>query len=288
MNDEELLQRSAEEREKIFKRYEKGREDGAEIDPWEDPSFEVYHATDRYGFIHDKRLPSKVDPNEARKQQIELERVKKWLKMLKSWDSALTREKLHRRIYKGIPNSLRSQVWCRLLNLDDIKKQNKGKYTQMCRQARKWSTDARQIDSDVNRQFREHIHYRERYCIKQQSLFNVLTAYAMYNTEVGYCQGMSGLAGVLLMYMDEEDAFWALSELLSNKKYAMHGLYIEGFPKLTRFLAHHDKILNKFMPKLKKHFDRHGLDAILYSLKWFFVCFVERVSSFMPRALQGG
>lgn len=277
MNDEELLQRSAEEREKIFKRYEKGREEGAEIDPWEDPSFEVYHATDRYGFIHDKRLPPKVDPNEARKQQIEMERVKKWLKMLKSWDSPSTREKLHKRIYKGLPNSLRSQVWCKLLNLDEVKRQNKGKYVEMCRLARKWSTDARQIDSDVNRQFREHIHYRERYSIKQQSLFSVLTAYAMYNTEVGYCQGMSGLAGVLLMYMDEEDAFWALSELLCNKKYAMHGLYIEGFPKLTRFLAHHDKILNKFAPKLKKHFDKHGLDAILYSLKWFFVCFVERV-----------
>lgn len=97
--------------------------------------------------------------------------------------------------------------------------------------------------------------------------------------QVGYCQGMSGVAGMLLMYMDEEDAFWALSVLLTEKKYAMHGLYIEGFPKLSRFLEHHDKILNKFMPKLKKHFDMYGLDAILYSLKWFFVCFVERVSA---------
>ena len=28
-----------------------GREEGAQIDPWEDPAFEVYHVTDRYGFI---------------------------------------------------------------------------------------------------------------------------------------------------------------------------------------------------------------------------------------------
>ncbi|KAF2879909.1 hypothetical protein ILUMI_26238 [Ignelater luminosus] len=277
MNEEDLLKRSAEEREKIFKRYERGREEGAEIDPWEDPSFEVYHATDRYGFIHDKRLPSKVDPQEAKKQQIELERVKKWLKMLKSWNISATKEKLHKRIYKGIPNSLRPQVWCKLLNLEKIKNDNKGTYVEMMKLARQYSTDARQIDSDVNRQFREHIIYRERYGIKQQSLYNVLTAYAMYNSEVGYCQGMSGLAGVLLMYMDEEDAFWATHVLLTDPKYMMHGLYKEGFPKLTRFLAHHDRILNKFMPKLKKHFDKHGLDAILYSLKWFFVCFVERV-----------
>ncbi|KAK4877243.1 hypothetical protein RN001_009749 [Aquatica leii] len=277
MNEEDLIKRSAEERDKIFRRYERGREEGAEIDPWEDPSFEVYHATDRYGFIHDKRLSSKMDPQEAKRNQIELERVKKWLKMLKSWSSSVTKEKLHKRIYKGIPNSLRPQVWCKLLNLEKVKNENRGVYAEMNKLARLYSTDARQIDSDVNRQFREHIIYRERYGIKQQSLYNVLTAYAMYNSEVGYCQGMSGLAGVLLMYMDEEDAFWATHALLTDPKYMMHGLYKEGFPKLTRFLAHHDRILQKIMPKLKKHFDKHGLDSILYSLKWFFVCFVERV-----------
>lgn len=197
--------------------------------------------------------------------------------MLKTWNAPSTMDKLERRIFKGIPNRLRSQTWCKLLNLNQVKSDNVGKYAEMLKLARQWSTDARQIDSDVNRQFREHINYQERYSIKQQSLFNVLCAYAMYNVEVGYCQGMSGLAGVLLMYMDEEEAFWALSVLLSDKKYAMHGLYIEGFPKLTRFLEHHDQILLKFLPKLKRHFDQYGLDAILYSLKWFFVCFVERV-----------
>ena len=45
----------------------------------------------------------------------------------------------------------------------------------------------------------------------------------MYNTEVGYCQGMSQIAALLLMYMDEEEAFWGLSQLLTDKKHAMHG-----------------------------------------------------------------
>lgn len=39
---------------------------------------------------------------------------------------------------------------------------------------------------------------------RQQALFNVLSAYSMYNTEVGYCQGMSQIAALLLMYMNEE------------------------------------------------------------------------------------
>jgi hypothetical protein len=40
----------------------------------------------------------------------------------------------------------------------------------------------------------------------------------MYNSEVGYCQGMSTLAGMLLMYLGEEETFWALNILLADKK----------------------------------------------------------------------
>lgn len=36
--------------------------------------------------------------------------------------------------------------------------------------------------------------------------------------------------------------------------------------------------MKKFLPKLKKHFDKHNMDSVLYALKWFFVIFVERVS----------
>ncbi|XP_038115917.1 uncharacterized protein LOC6039691 isoform X2 [Culex quinquefasciatus] len=279
MDEDALIARAKEERAKIFQRYDLGRNAGAVIDPWEDPMYEVYHQTDRYGFIHDKRLPQKHDPHENKAREIEMERVKKWLKMLGKWDDKSSQAKLHKRVYKGIPDKLRARVWAKLLGLEEVMadRKNRDKYQEMLELARKWGTEARQIDSDVNRQFREHMMYRERYSIRQKSLFNVLVAYSMYNTEVGYCQGMSGLAGVLLMYMNEEEAFWALSILLSDKKYAMHGLFIEGFPKLTRFLAHHDKIIAKFIPKLKKHFDQYNLDSILYSLKWFFVVFIERI-----------
>lgn len=39
---------------------------------------------------------------------------------------------------------------------------------------------------------------------RQQALFHVLAAYSVYNTEVGYCQGMSEIAALLLMYLNEE------------------------------------------------------------------------------------
>lgn len=37
------------EREQIVERYDKGPEQ--DVDPWENPDFELYKVTDRYGFI---------------------------------------------------------------------------------------------------------------------------------------------------------------------------------------------------------------------------------------------
>lgn len=120
--------------------------------------------------------------------------------------------------------------------------------------------------------------FRERYNSRQNALFHVLAAYSVYNTEVGYCQGMSQIAALLLMYLtDEEDAFWALHKLMIDEKYAMHGFFIHGFPKLLRFQAHHDKVMRAHLRPLKKHLDKQGIDTGIYTLKWFFQCFLDRV-----------
>ncbi|XP_063241024.1 USP6 N-terminal-like protein isoform X2 [Bacillus rossius redtenbacheri] len=277
MSEEELLLRAAEERANIVSRYARGREEGAPIDPWEDPGFELYHVTDRYGFIHDNRLPQRADPQELRLRQIELEREKKWLKMLKAWEQTAPSDKLRRRVYKGIPDSLRGQAWSRLLGLAAARKDQSGKYEEMRQLAWRWSPEIRQIDLDVNRTYRDHVDFRERYGLKQRALFNVLGAYSVYNLDIGYCQGMSQIAALLLMYLDEEDAFWALSVLVADRRYGMHGFFIPGFPKLLRYQEHHDKIMNRFLPKLKKHLDRNGVDTGIYTLKWFFQCFLDRI-----------
>ena len=108
---------------------------------------------------------------------------------------------------------------------------------------RLYSKEVRQIDLDVNRTYRDHIMFRERYNTKQQELFHVLAAYSMYNSEVSYCQGMSQVAALLLMYLtSEEDAFWALHQLMTNQNYNMHAAFIPSFPKLQRFQELHDKV----------------------------------------------
>ncbi|KAM6466636.1 uncharacterized protein PHA67_012412 isoform 1-T5 [Liasis olivaceus] len=265
----------AEERTEIIAKYEKGRQDGTQIDPWEDADFALYKVTDRFGFLHEHELPIHSALEEKQKIQ-EIERVDKWLKMLRKWVKYRNSEKMFRRVYKGIPLQVRGQVWSLLLDIEKIKMENEGKYEKMKEQARSFSSEIKQIDLDVNRTFRNHIMFRDRYGVKQQALFHVLSAYSVYNTEVSYCQGMSQIAAILLMYLNEEDAFWALAQLLTNQRHAMHGFFIPGFPKLQRFQAHHEAILNKLFPKLKKHLDKEQMLTGIYTTKWFLQCFIDR------------
>uniref|UniRef100_A0A8C9ST67 USP6 N-terminal-like protein n=1 Tax=Scleropages formosus TaxID=113540 RepID=A0A8C9ST67_SCLFO len=241
------------EHEEILSKYDKGKE-GAEVEPWEDASFHLYKVTDRFGFLQ----------------------TTKWLKMLKSWDKYKNSEKLVKRVYKGIPLQLRGQAWCLLLDVPKMKAEKKDFYEKLKFRARGVSPDIRQIDLDVNRTYRDHIMFMQRYDVKQQALFHVLMAYSVYNREVGYCQGMSQITALLLIYMNEEDAFWALVKLFSGQKHAMHGFFVPGFPKLLRFQEHHDRILSKMMPKLKQHLDSQEVFTSLYTMKWFFQCFLDR------------
>ncbi|XP_054255621.1 USP6 N-terminal-like protein isoform X2 [Indicator indicator] len=264
----------AQERAEIVAKYDRGRE-GAQIEPWEDADYHLYKVTDRFGFLHPEELPVH-DAAIEKQKHLEIERTTKWLKMLKSWEKYKNSEKFHRRIYKGIPLQFRGQVWSLLLDVPKMKEEMKDFYTKLKCQARGSSPDIRQIDLDVNRTYRDHIMFRDRYGVKQQSLFHVLAAYSIYNTEVGYCQGMSHITALLLMYMNEEDAFWALVKLLSGPKHAMHGFFIPGFPKLLRFQEHHDKILKKLLSKLKQHLDSQDMSTSFYTTKWFFQCFLDR------------
>ncbi|XP_068438551.1 USP6 N-terminal-like protein [Clinocottus analis] len=265
----------AEERADIILKYVTGRQGGVEIDPWEDADYSIYKVIDRFGFMHEDELPAPTAHEEKRKQ-LEVERAEKWLKMAKKWDKYKNSDRMVKRVYKGIPLQLRGRAWALMLDVEKAKKDNEGKYEIMKEQAGLYSSEIKQIDLDINRTFRDHIMFMDRFGVKQQALFNVLSAYSVYNTEVSYCQGMSQIAALLLMYMNEEDAFWALSQLLTDQKHGMHGFFVPGFPKLQRFQLHHDQIISKLIPKLKKHLDREQMSAGIYCTKWFLQCFIDR------------
>ncbi|XP_038516500.1 USP6 N-terminal-like protein [Canis lupus baileyi] len=78
------------------------------------------------------------------------------------------------------------------------------------------------------------------------------------------------------MFLPEEDAFWALAQLMTNDRHAMHGFFVPGFPKLLRFQAHHERVLQRALPNLRKHMDEEQMSTDIYTPKCFLQCFLGR------------
>lgn len=66
----------------------------------------------------------------------------------------------------------------------------------------------------TGRTFPTHPYFSVQLGAGQLSLFNLLKAYSLLDKEVGYCQGISFVAGVLLLHMSEEQAFEMLKFLM--------------------------------------------------------------------------
>ena len=97
-------------------------------------------------------------------------------------------------------------------------------------------------------------------------LHDVLGAYACYRPDVGYVQGMSFLAGVLLLNMEAGDAFILLANLLNRSSYLAffkvdHALMEPYFRAFTGLLSEH-------LPRVHDHFTRLEFSPEYYLIEW--------------------
>ncbi|XP_058527864.1 USP6 N-terminal-like protein [Ochotona princeps] len=264
-------------------KYEQGHQGVALSEPEEEDDDSGRLFPDRLGFLHEKMLLQ--DSVLGTKQKhMETRRLQKWVKMLKNYTKYCDSKKFHRRCFKGIPSQVRGSIWMLMLDVNTKKAQNVGKYKAMKEQSRLQSTPFDQINWPVRGSFRNHLLFQERNGARQQALLDVLMAYTVYNPEVGCGQGLSHLVALLLMWLSEEDTFWALVQLMENKKYAMSGLYARGSPKLKTLQNHLGDIVHRTLPALEQHLEQQGLNLQDCTAHWFTQCFLD-VAPF-PLALR--
>lgn len=127
---------------------------------------------------------------------------------------------------------------------------------------------------DLGRTFPNHSYFSSPLGPGQLALFNLLKAYSLLDPEVGYCQGLSFVVGVLLLHMEEAQAFFLLRHLMFGrelrKQYLpdMTGLQIRLF-QLSRLL--HDKL-----PDLYDHFNNYDISPTLYAAPWILTIFASQ------------
>ena len=145
----------------------------------------------------------------------------------RSWDKyraqLLEEGRLHRcrelklLIRSGVPEEIRGRVWLSLSGADTLRGKYPPRYYQELIVAptfKEQTVATGEIEKDLHRTFPGHRMFREEAGVA--ALRRVLVAYSLHDAEVGYCQSLNVLAALLLLFLDEVDAFWALAALLST------------------------------------------------------------------------
>nr|XP_028692051.1 TBC1 domain family member 3G-like [Macaca mulatta] len=256
----------AQERENIIMNYEKGHRAGLPEDMGPEP-VGIYNNIDRFGIVHETELPP-ATAREAKQMRREITQKSKWMEMLRQWETYKNSKKLIDRVYKGIPMNFRGQVWSVLLNIQEVKWKNPRTYKVMKEKGKRSSEHIHQIDLDVSETLRTHIFFRDRYGAKQRELFYILLAYSEYNPEVGYCRDLSHIAALFLLYLPEEDAFWALVQLLASERQSMQGFHSPNGGTVQGLQDHQEHVVPTSQPKTMWRLDKEGLFTQSSSLGW--------------------
>lgn len=156
----------------------------------------------------------------------------------------------------------------------------------------------RPIEQDIARTLSDHAQFSSPMASGIAPLRRILRAYSQRNPRVGYCQGMSLLAGCLLLVMEEEEAFWMFCTLLENilpSDYfspGMTGLMTDQgvcrtycstclkrlcFPFFASFRYSQviKALLLKFCPTLRAHFDAHQFDLSMVGMGWLMTLYID-------------
>ena len=168
---------------------------------------EDHKKTDRYGFYLDEANNSTEDTNkdQSSKSLKEEKKALKWLHIIKNWESKKHSRKILKYCDKGIPDSVRGIVWKLLAGFDEEDARIEIEYSKLL-EGHSTPEVKEQIHKDIHRTMPNHILFEEK-GQGRQMLTNVLTAYAVYKPEIGYCQGMGFITAMFLMFMPEEVSF---------------------------------------------------------------------------------
>ncbi|XP_035186620.1 TBC1 domain family member 12 isoform X3 [Oxyura jamaicensis] len=102
-------------------------------------------------------------------------------------------------------------------------------------------------------------------------LHSVLGAYTCYRPDVGYVQGMSFIAAVLILNLEEADAFIAFANLLN--KPCQLAFFRVDHSMMLKYFAAFEVFFEENLPKLFLHFKSYSLTPDIYLIDWIFTLY---------------
>ncbi|XP_071497303.1 TBC1 domain family member 1-like [Diadema antillarum] len=236
-----------------------------------------------------KRNQARLDAVNEKKMKLNYEEITPCLKeVTKQWDKLLALpnrqhtvipyEDINKLYKEGVPRTRRGDIWMmlseqRLLRLPPGGSQipESEPYPELLKQL---TTHQHAILIDLGRTYPNHPYFSNPLGRGQLSLFNLLKAYSLQDDEVGYCQGLSFVAGVLLMHMEEQQAFKMLEYLMFS--WGFRRQYKPDMTALQIQMYQLSRLLHDFHHRLHDHLEQNDVAPSLYAAPWFLTLFASQ------------
>ncbi|KAI5775792.1 TBC1D1 [Gulo gulo luscus] len=187
-------------------------------------------------------------------------------------------EKMHSAVGQGVPRHLRGEIWKFLAEQYRLQHQfpskQQPKDTPYKELLKRLTSHQHAILIDLGRTFPTHPYFSAQLGAGQLSLYNILKAYSLLDQEVGYCQGLSFVAGILLLHMGEEEAFTMLKFLMFEM--GLRKQYRPDMIILQIQMYQLSRLLHDYHRDLYNHLEEHEIGPSLYAAPWFLTVFASQ------------
>jgi len=168
--------------------------------------------------------------------------------------------KTRRFVQKGIPPAWRGNAWFFYAGGHEYLDRHPGRYQELLRQvpSKLGQQESDGIEKDLHRTFPDNLHFKPDTPLTNDNsapnlaapthpstskltgshdpaeppiftaLRRILSAFALDHPRIGYCQSLNFLAGMLLLFLPEERAFWLLHIITTDILPGTHEISLEG------------------------------------------------------------
>ena len=191
--------------------------------------------------------------------------------------SAIKHTKQFRALWwRGVPSSIRGQAWH--LALGNPLKLTRELYGILSSKAKEalesemHDTNIHLIHLDITRTFPDLAFFAPGgEC--HDSLFTVLCAFSTFRPDLGYVQGMSYLAAMLLLYMDEFSAFQSLTTLMHRR--CVYAMFTMEVAQMERIFDAFETLLDENIHDVSIHLQTLGIQCEMYLVDWLMTMFTR-------------